>query len=259
MSGLSRKLGSGIVQALLLTLLAGAMLFFGWGFSQSIRAEKAYTPNNLSRQSSDAVPAGIIRLHIIGNSDSSADQELKLKVRDSIMETFGGPLSEVDSEGEALASLGDSLDAIEHVADECLEAGGKAYGAKAALRVVHFPDKTYEMGTGEEVFLPEGDYTALQVVLGKGDGHNWWCVMYPPLCYFDLVQRATGHVQIDGSVVPASTVNGVLPVDGDRSGELPVELRSFFLDAIRSGIQRLTHALRTNFAGILSQRQVDMP
>ncbi|HHW26875.1 MAG TPA: stage II sporulation protein R [Firmicutes bacterium] len=254
-----RRRRSEVAQAFLLTVVAGALLFAGWGFAEARKTTKAYTPNNLSKLQTESVPAGIVRLHVIGNSDSETDQEVKLKVRDAIMDAFGGKIAAADDAIEAETVIVDSLSLIEEVAVQCLSQNGMDYGAKAALKTVYFPDRTYRTASGQEVFLPEGDYRALQVVLGKGQGQNWWCVMYPPLCYFDLVQRTVADSRAQKLVVPVGTAEGPILVDELSTEDVPVELRCFIVDALRSGFQRLTQALRAQLSAVFCETPQNMP
>ena len=117
--------------------------------------------------------ADVLRLHILANSDSPRDQAVKLRVRDALLPLF-----------EAAASYDDARDfVLDHGAallDRCqavLADAGVSYGAQLLLGVSDFPDRIY----GGTLF-PAGDYDALQIVLGDGAGHNWWCVLFPPLC-----------------------------------------------------------------------------
>lgn len=254
-----RKRRNGAAEALALVLVAGALLFAGWGFAEARKVSKAYTPHNLSRLQTQSVPAGIVRLHVIGNSDSAFDQEVKLMVRDAIIETFGAELAAVKDSTEAESVITESLQQIEEVAVECLSLNGMDYGAKAALKTVYFPDRSYETTEGQEVFLPQGDYRALQVVLGKGEGANWWCVMYPPLCYFDLVQKAVAGSKAEGAVVPVSSGEGFLLVDESSTSDVPVELRCFLIDALKSGIQRITEAFRAKIEAFFCETPQNMP
>jgi stage II sporulation protein R len=236
-----------------LTFAAGLILFAGWGVSQETRAVKAYTPNNLSRLSHDAVPADkavaavpadkVLRLHVKGNSNSEDDQEVKLEVRDALVSRFGETLMALAGQGasrdEAEREIAASLDDIERVSVDCLRDNGFSYGAKAALKMAYFPDRYYETASGSRVYLPAGEYRALVVELGSGEGDNWWCVMYPPLCYFDLVQRTV--VRYGGSQEEAlnATKEVALIVDELSTKEVPVQVRSLLLDSIRSGIRKL--------------------
>lgn len=139
----------------------------------------------------NAMP-GIVRLHVIANSDSEADQRVKLRVRDAVinyLEDLGG----AESQAEALAYVDARTDQIATVAEDVLQDGGFTYGAEAMTGIYHFPEKTYGDTT-----LPEGDYTALRVVLGDGEGQNWWCVLFPPLCLLEPTDVEEGWKQSDG-------------------------------------------------------------
>lgn len=116
---------------------------------------------------------GMIRLHVIANSDSEQDQELKLKVRDGILAFMDGQ----DNIDEARTYIKENLTEIEEIANRIIAESGFDYPAKAKLKVTFIPQKSYE-----DLTLPAGNYEALNVTLGKGDGHNWWCVIFPQLC-----------------------------------------------------------------------------
>ena len=227
-------------------MAAGLILFAGWGYSHETRVTKAYTPNNLMRQSEEAVPADkpvalsadkVVRLHVRGNSNEKADQDVKLEVRDALMASFGRTLLSASSVGEARSVLTVALPEVERVAKACLSERGFTYDAKATLAVEQFPDREYRTVGSDLIYLPAGRYTALVVDLGRGEGDNWWCVMYPPLCYFDLVQRAVLRY---GGTADESDREVALIVDELSTKEVPVEVRSLLLDSIKSGIKKLT-------------------
>lgn len=107
---------------------------------------------------------GIVRLHIIADSDTQKAQEVKLKVRDAV-------LAGVSFEDE------DFLEKAKAAAERVLEENGEQYGARAEYGRFYFPRKSYG-----GVTLPAGEYYGVRIILGSGGGRNWWCVMYPPLC-----------------------------------------------------------------------------
>ena len=116
-----------------------------------------------------------IRLHVIANSDSQEDQEVKLKVRDSVleyMETY-----EVTSKDEAVCKIEQDKENIEKIATECLKNAGFDNEVRVELVNEQYPNREYESFT-----LPAGEYTSLKIIIGSGEGQNWWCVLYPPLC-----------------------------------------------------------------------------
>ena len=123
------------------------------------------------------VRSDVLRLHILANSNSEADQEVKLKVRDRLLEAadsvFGGDISPEN----AAAALTPELQKLTALAQTVLRENGFDYGAQAHLVTEYFDTRAYDGFT-----LPAGTYTALRIVLGRGEGQNWWCVMFPPLC-----------------------------------------------------------------------------
>lgn len=130
---------------------------------------------SLHRQ--DDLQEKMIRLHVIANSDSDADQTLKLCVRDAVLCRAEEILRQSADMTEARVRLRDSLPAIGDAAAQELAAQGSGYAVSVALEDTEFPCKTYD-----GFALPAGEYLALRVVIGAGEGRNWWCVVYPPLC-----------------------------------------------------------------------------
>ena len=119
----------------------------------------------------------LIRLHIIADSDSEADQAVKLKVRDAVINEMSGKFggSDIEKSREAVIN---NLGRIEATANRVLSENGFTYRSKAEYGKFDFPRKAYS-----SVTLPAGEYYGVRVTLGSGSGHNWWCVMYPPMCF----------------------------------------------------------------------------
>lgn len=127
----------------------------------------------------DDMPQHLLRLHILANSDSSEDQQLKLKVRDYILEEVGNMLSDADNKVEAEHIAKTNLDKIEEIAQEYVYSLGYTYEVKAEMKKnFYFDTREYEDFT-----LPAGRYDALRITIGEGAGKNWWCVMFPPMCF----------------------------------------------------------------------------
>lgn len=124
----------------------------------------------------------LIRLHVVANSNSPEDQRLKEQVRDAILKEFGPQFKAIEQREQAQQVLLSSFKRIEEIArTEIQRAGGQikeSYGVRVEYGCYQFPEKTYSFAT-----LPAGRYWALRVTLGKGIGNNWWCVLYPPLCF----------------------------------------------------------------------------
>lgn len=138
--------------------------------------------------STESINDKLIRFHVVANSDSEEDQNVKLQIRDEILRKYGPIISKSDSRNQSLQLISENLKEIENTANNILSKEGKSYAAKAVLGESIFPIKQY--GT---ITLPAGEYTALKVVLGEGGGKNWWCVMFPPLCFIDVTRGLTSE------------------------------------------------------------------
>lgn len=137
---------------------------------------------------SSAYGVPLIRFHVIANSDSPADQALKLKVRDAVIGTMTPALTGVQDIDEARARVDASLDLIKTAAQKVLAENGCRDTIRVTRGICEFPEKTYRIRSAGEggtldLTLPAGDYEAVRVVIGSGRGGNWWCVMFPPLCF----------------------------------------------------------------------------
>ena len=129
---------------------------------------------------SEQLSRAFIRFHVIGNSDSSADQALKQDVRQAVTDYLRPLLEDVTDIGTARGILEEQLPAVTSLAKEILTQSNAGYGCRASLEKVYFPLKVYG-----DIVLPPGKYEALRIILGNGSGGNWWCVMFPPLCFID--------------------------------------------------------------------------
>lgn len=126
----------------------------------------------------EAISAKVLRFHVIAKSDRADDQRRKLLVRDAVGEWMNEKLSGVESREIYETFILRHQKEIEKIAEETLKADGKAEEVEVCLADVDFPEKTY----GDYSF-PAGTYRALQIIIGEGEGHNWWCVLYPNLCF----------------------------------------------------------------------------
>ena len=134
----------------------------------------------------DDLRGRVLRLHILANSDSDADQALKLKVRDAVVEASAGWLDGVKSAEDAEDVLDGRLSELVDVARETVRRAGYAYPVTAERCEMYFATRQYG-----DVTLPAGRYQAVRFVIGEGEGHNWWCVLFPPLCVSAATDAAT--------------------------------------------------------------------
>ena len=123
----------------------------------------------------------VFRLHVIANSDSEEDQNLKYKVRDSLIEYMNQLCSNATSKEEAMEIAKSHLDDFISIAQNTVYKNGYSYTVTAEIGNFSFPKKEYG-----DISLPEGMYDALRVKIGDGKGQNWWCVMFPPLCFVNV-------------------------------------------------------------------------
>ncbi len=126
------------------------------------------------------ISQNVIRLHIVANDNSIESQNLKLEVRDAILSYMSK--QNLKSKDEALYALSQSLDQLEKIAASTLYSNGCTSPVKAELGEFYFPTKKYD-----KLSFPSGKYTALKITIGVGKGENWWCVMYPALCFSETV------------------------------------------------------------------------
>ena len=119
----------------------------------------------------------VLRLHVLANSDSTADQALKLKVRDRILAESVGMFDSLTDKDEAEAAVKAGMPKLQAAAQDEVKKQGYDYPVQVELTNMYFTTRQYN-----EVTLPAGDYDALRVTIGKAEGHNWWCVIFPPMC-----------------------------------------------------------------------------
>lgn len=137
----------------------------------------------------------LIRLHVVANSDTDADQALKLETRDAILAYLGDLLEDVSSRDEAAQCIQEHLAEIEHVAQNVVRNAGYDYVVTARLAKEDSPTKVYETFA-----LPAGVYTSLRVTIGSGAGQNWWCVLYPPLCTASALDSDSAAMLTDDEI-----------------------------------------------------------
>lgn len=123
----------------------------------------------------------VLRFHVLANSDSTRDQKLKMKVKDAVVSWMEEQM-DTESLDQTKAFIRSHLSEIEAVSRETLKEEGASYPVRASLEWMAFPEKTYG-----DITFPAGTYEALRIQIGKAQGHNWWCVLYPSLCFIDSV------------------------------------------------------------------------
>ena len=142
----------------------------GWSFFSEAVARNAPKEKEL----------GLIRLHVLANSDSSDDQILKQKVRDAILAYLEPKITLAEKNSDARQIIVDNKNALLEIAYKVIHENGYHYSVDLELGVFEFPIKSYG-----DLVLPAGQYEAVRILIGDAKGSNWWCVLYPPLCFLE--------------------------------------------------------------------------
>ena len=130
---------------------------------------------------SDSLENSVFRLHVIANSDSEEDQNLKYKIRDALLEYMNSICKNVNSKQEAISIANQNKNKFYEIARNIILESGYNYDVSIEIGNFSFPTKTYG-----DITLPHGFYDALRVKIGNAEGQNWWCVMFPPLCFVNV-------------------------------------------------------------------------
>ncbi|WP_455714155.1 stage II sporulation protein R [Anaerosporobacter sp.] len=133
-----------------------------------------------AKEITEGISEKIIRLHVLANSDDEADQALKLKVKDAVVKKFGSTFASAKNKSDAEILIEENFEDIRKVALDVIKEEGYDYDVHVYITDCMFPTKVYK-----DLTFPAGMYEALRIDIGTGEGKNWWCVMYPPLCFVD--------------------------------------------------------------------------
>lgn len=159
----------------------------------------------VSEKEAEELSKDFFRLHIRANSDSTEDQNLKLAVRDDILALTTELFSSAKSKEEAIALATENIEKIKATAENRIRSEGYAYSVTVGIKREYFGRREYD-----GFFLPAGEYDSLIVEIGSGDGHNWWCVLYPCVC----LSGATDGVRTDVEKVPEKLRTAKEPTGG---------------------------------------------
>ena len=136
----------------------------------------------------DEMANGLLRLHVIANSDTAHDQEIKLIVRDAVLEFCEPILENAADRKEVQKIVNENMQELANIAQKTLWSLGENKSVRVCLKEEYYPTRNYT-----DFSLPAGNYLGLRVIIGEGDGQNWWCVVFPPLCN----EVATSNEKVD--------------------------------------------------------------
>lgn len=172
----------------------------------------------------EGIAQKVLRFHVIANSDSEEDQQLKLKVKDALVKSLAPELQKLDDITLVRAAVKDRMAEIEQTAAAIIKQQGYSYPVTVTLEKCYFPLKVYGAYT-----FPPGYYEALRVRIGNAAGKNWWCVMFPPLCFVDETY----------SIVDENSKEKLMSLLSDKeydeivSGKTPVKIKFKLVEKIK--------------------------
>lgn len=172
------------MKKMLSILSLGIICLFMIGSSLNSRQALGFTGENIVEDISEK----LIRFHVLANSDSNIDQDLKLRVKDEVLKYIAPILNESESLEESREMLKREDKNIIKIAEEYIKSQGFNYTVETTLTRENFPVKEYG-----NIILPQGEYEAYRILIGEGKGQNWWCVMFPPLCFIDVTKGQVAY------------------------------------------------------------------
>lgn len=166
-------------------------VIFVLNFSTIYFESSAKVKDNLNNEviyDYDKIKDEIIRFHVIANSDSEKDQKLKLEIRDEVIKYLEPKLSQSKSINESRKIIKENDKKIKEIAKNVVKDKGYNYKIDSQLSKENFPEKVYG-----NITLPQGEYEAYRILIGDSVGQNWWCVMFPPLCFVDVTKGEVAY------------------------------------------------------------------
>lgn len=176
--------------SIVVTMFVVLALLVEMGGAEAISGNDSATKE--SEVSVEDISSKLIRFHVIANSDNEKDQALKLKVRDQVLEYIQPLLKDSDCIQESREILKRENGKILQIATQVIADNGYNYSVESTLDKEYFPIKTYG-----NITLPQGEYEAYRIIIGTGEGQNWWCVMFPPICFVDITRGEVAYEETE--------------------------------------------------------------
>lgn len=190
-----------------------------------------------SENTSASLASNLIRLHVVANSDSPEDQALKRKVRDEVLKYMNDILKESKDIEQTKFIISSNIKQIQKIALTTISKENKEYPVAVSLGVFPFPTKMYG-----DIVLPSGNYQALKIVIGEGNGANWWCVLFPPLCFVDAT-HGTIPESVKEDLKNSLTEEEYKIVTSSDSDEIPVKVKFKVIEVLNESKIKLSEVI----------------
>lgn len=224
--------------AVFLLLFAGLTI---WLIAAELPRKEYARP--AARQDTPSVSREVIRLHILADSDSERDQAIKLALRDVLLPYLTAATLDAATKEEALAGLRAQCPALTRIANAALTELGVDYTATVSVENLYFPIRIYGSQTylsEDAVLFPPGFYDSVRVVLGEGNGHNWWCLAYPSLCFidsaYDYIPKDSEIYKIKIGTLQSASLEELFYTDSEEANE---EITVYFGSKFRELLKNL--------------------
>ncbi|HHV28466.1 stage II sporulation protein R [Acetivibrio mesophilus] len=195
-----------------------------------------------SENVSDGLADNIIRLHVLANSDSPEDQQLKRDVRDVVISFMKDRLKNVKDVETTKKIIEENSEAIKQIALDEIKRQNKEYDVEVMLGIYPFPTKVYG-----DISLPAGNYQALRVVIGNGEGQNWWCVLFPPLCFVDATHGTVPDSVKNDLKEVLSEEEYYLITTQDEDEDIPIEIKFKIVEMFQNSKIKIASAMNRMF------------
>ena len=162
----------------------------------------------------DEVKNSLIRFHVIANSDSDEDQNLKIKVKNEVIDYLYPYLNDSGSLDESREIIQSKMSDVQCIAEKVIKDNNYNYGVKVQLSRENFPEKSYG-----NIVLPQGNYEAFRIIIGSGQGRNWWCVMFPPLCFVDESKAEVEYDKVEERINSENKADTVSEYENKESDD----------------------------------------
>lgn len=197
-----------VIFFVIIAFALGALFNISWSFNSDGPSNKEYE--------------SLIRFHVIANSDTDEDQELKLKIRNIVLHKIEADLEKAKSLEEAREYILNNLSLLEELVQEEINNLGYSYPAAAILSKTDYPTRAYG-----DIIMPAGTYESLRIIIGEGKGSNWWCVLFPPLCFIDIT-----HSIAQNKAMP------VMGMDEEKDiHKKPVQIKFKFIEVLKDKLR----------------------